>query len=797
MLDVAAEVKAKLKSDVCLKELSITIGNVVCGNSDIYEDSFSLEETVMDSTVEFVGCISSILRAKISTLKLPKSNYAGAAVTATLEVWLDEETISESIPLFIGFVDSCQKSADGHWQEIVCYDSLAYLTETPVYNIYKAAFNGNTRTVQYFREYVLSALGLSYETQSLCNDAVKFKKRFRNKDMTALALIRHICQINGAFGIINRDGNFEYRQIDDEALPESVPYYRELKYSQSPIEPIHNAVTIRQSSQDAGVTVTWDNYQQYAGTDPGWSDDSQDDYLVDDDDEDIPDGNYVIEGNLIAHKLKKGKKQVMAANIMASVGHDAVFREHRVVCNGLPYLECCDKVLFTKADSTQIEFVITKRTLKGVQNMTDTFECMPTQEYKSELSGGSHTVSATKASYVSNIGTSTMSMTGAAEQNGLPELINKSVTANGTYEAQLDGADGYAQVTVNVPSSEFLMGTPMKGKADCDIPAFTTVHVIDPGDYRWVEISLPSGYSTYYKYGLGCDGEYFYYCQGNDRKNVYRVPMDDTEADPELWETYPGDLTFHWDFATYREPGPSYAYKITNFHTIIDGQLQGWSDKYIGVFAKHNGNNYMNIYTRRELSRVGGYATTSTSGSGLAPISDSSWVRMYSGSHSLVGANGSAIATYNYDSFSFAWSVQVVIGQKLYGHSNNSSDKYWYCVDIGSTNVDSTQLESSVGGALTNEQDCASSFGYALNLGTNGFYYRGQIAELSHSGIVSVCGDYAFCNGSNKLWKREANTPRIIIPSNEIIADGRYLGYVRDNFEKDDIGNAYILFFPS
>ena len=505
MLDVAPEVKAKLKSDVCNKELTITVGNVICGNEDIYNDSFSLEEAVMDSTVEFVGCISSIMRAKISTLKLPKANYAGTPVTATLEVWLDAETISETIPLFIGYIDSCQKSADGHWQEIVCYDTLAYLTETPVYNHYKAAFNGGSKTIGYFREYILAALGIPGETQTLCNDAVTFRKRFRNKDMTALALLRHICQINGAYGIINRDGNFEYRQIDDEAVPESVPYYRELKYSNAPINPVHNAITIRQSSQDAGVTITRANYQQYAGTDPGWTDESQDDYLVDDDDEDIPNENYVIEGNLIAHKLKKSKKQVMAANIMASLGSDTVFREHRVVCNGLPYLECCDKVVFTKADSTQIEFIITKRTLKGVQNMTDTFECTPTQEYDSGLDGGgSHTVSATKASYVSNIGTSTKTMTGAAEQNGLPVLINKDIYYNGTFEAELDGADGYAQVTVRVPTGGDVGGYPVVGTAEAFISPYSTVYINRPDGVsaRIIQTTIPSGSDVGYRKGI-------------------------------------------------------------------------------------------------------------------------------------------------------------------------------------------------------------------------------------------------------------------------------------------------------
>ena len=449
MLNIPSNVKQKLQSDICRKELRITVGSVVCNNTDIYADSFKLTETIMDGKVEFVGCISSVMEAKISVTKLPKANYHGENVVAEVAVHLDNAgTLSDYIPLFIGVVDTCEKSADGNWQTITCFDALAYLTDTPAYNEYKAAFNGGSVTLEDFRGTIAAAFGLTEEDQHLPNDVVEFKKRYRNKDLTALALLRHITQINGAFGIINRDGNFEYRFIDDSASPEDVSFYRSLEYSDQVITPINKGLNIRTNSNDAGVTVTWLDYQDYAGQEPvgGWSDDSTDDYLVDEDDIDITDGNYVVESNLIAYKLAAKKKRILAANIMAQVGHDAVFRNYKVVCNGLPYVECGDKVRFTKADGTQIGFVVFKRTLQGVQVMTDTYECAPEPETVKTSSG----TSSTNSSYVSNVANSTTSMSGSpTDALGLTE---KSITANGTYAATEDGAEGYSQVTVNVPS---------------------------------------------------------------------------------------------------------------------------------------------------------------------------------------------------------------------------------------------------------------------------------------------------------------------------------------------------------
>ena len=38
----------------------------------------------------------------------------------------------------------------------------------------------------------------------------------------------------------------------------------------------------------------------------------------------------------------------------------------------------------------------------------------------------------------------------------IPELITKTITANGTYNASADNADGYSSVTVNVPMPKYL-----------------------------------------------------------------------------------------------------------------------------------------------------------------------------------------------------------------------------------------------------------------------------------------------------------------------------------------------------
>ena len=246
---------------------------------------------------------------------------------------------------------------------------------------------------------------------------------------------------------------------------------------------------------------------------------------------------------------------------MDAIGHDAVFRQYKVVCNGLPYIECGDKVRFTKADSSQIGFVVFKRTLKGVQAMTDTYECMPSQEVVTNVdtSGGSGGITPqtvnNDASYVSNIAATTQSM---GPDNALLGLVEKSVTANGTYSANDDGAEGYSEVQVNVPgggTNIHYIGT-IDAMAVEDIGAGDCVYVeaTSTGQATLVSTSLTNAYTNA---GFATDGGYVYFVisTSND-KGIYRLPFSNLSGTPELYisNIYSGSATgLARKFIAYRE----------------------------------------------------------------------------------------------------------------------------------------------------------------------------------------------------------------------------------------------------
>ena len=60
-----------------------------------------------------------------------------------------------------------------------------------------------------------------------------------------------------------------------------------------------------------------------------------------------------------------------------------------------------------------------------------------------------------------------------------PVLIDKTITANGTYNASSDSADGYEKVVVNVPSVTPTGNINITSTAQTDVSAYATAQVVD------------------------------------------------------------------------------------------------------------------------------------------------------------------------------------------------------------------------------------------------------------------------------------------------------------------------------
>lgn len=446
MINVSEEVKRKLKSDSCKKYMTVIVNGVgLFTNEQIWYESFKLEESVINSTWEFVGCISNKMSI---TVQMPnngmlESAYKNKEIKASVQVVLSEtdgvETLSENIPLFVGYIDGAEKASDRSYIKFTCYDALYYKGQTNVYNWYKklGGYKWTTkgRTIADIITHLLTHLDIPYSDADITNcpnSVVKIKNRFKKyKDLTAINLLEAFCQINGCFGWIDHDGIMRFRYIGSEVKVEgsaypsafypsqvypsqiatsgvdviteqgdNVNYYRKLDYDETLIYPLANGITIRATKDSSGVAITASDIPDTID----WDDDTDDGYLNSDED-DVKEGSFIIEANMFAYKLNKKKQKTIACNLLAKLLKNPIaFREYTLEINGLPYLEMGDKIVVpnSKTSTGFIEFIITNRTLSGIQSMVDTYSAKISDSDTNFITeGGASTQPTVKSEYVS------------------------------------------------------------------------------------------------------------------------------------------------------------------------------------------------------------------------------------------------------------------------------------------------------------------------------------------------------------------------------------------------------------
>ena len=251
MINVNNNTKQAWLSDrkVNTVEISFPNLNLTFGIDDIDKDNFSLKESLCNAdSMEFVGCIASSLKVAIYNIS---DNVKGEEITVSIKAGN-----TETIPLFKGFVDSVEIDADSRFKTIIAYDALYNAGQVDVASWY--ARLALPMTLGNIRTSLMSYVGLTEVTgTTLPNDDVMIYRTLENPDtIQALTVIKSICQLNGACGIINRDGEFEYRYIQTSMQTVySLPFFEKLKYEEYYCNAIQR-VQIRDTEDDAGVVTS-------------------------------------------------------------------------------------------------------------------------------------------------------------------------------------------------------------------------------------------------------------------------------------------------------------------------------------------------------------------------------------------------------------------------------------------------------------------------------------------------------------------------------------------------------------
>lgn len=399
------------------KQVTVEFDGIALTNDDLYNQEMELEESLCsEEALRFGSCEASVLKFKISNIFLPMEGK-----------WLDVKFKLDGNPgtIFpVGKykVDSDKISADRRYREIVAYDAMHDILNADVSEWYDGLFQNNDGTIltmKKFRESFIRHFGLEESlpvigkdgmgepVYGLVNDWMVIEKTIQVGDggdgsgqvvteqgasLSGKDVATAICEVNGCFGHIGRDGKFHYIYLGQDIGG---------LYPSNDLFPGHAPGHLAQSKagnlypQDPSsyrvcaskyIECRYENFFTGRVTKLQIRNGENEIGKV------YPEGGlsesdncYVIEDNFLVYG--KGDQQLheIAGNIFEKIT-DIAYMPFNCDVIGNPCLEVGDAVRIpTKYDI--VESYILKRTLKGVQALRDSIGADGVRRYVEKVNG--------------------------------------------------------------------------------------------------------------------------------------------------------------------------------------------------------------------------------------------------------------------------------------------------------------------------------------------------------------------------------------------------------------------------
>lgn len=344
-------------------------------NVELHQEQFELTESICSESELTIGsCEAAVLKFTVSNIFLPMKDKM-----ITVKTVIDNNTAN---PFQIGRykVYSDTPTADRTKRDIVAYDSLYDVINADVAEWYNTLLpdKDSVTTMKAFRDSFFGYFGIEQADAQLVNDDMKVEKTVEPEELSGATVLNCICEINGCFGHIGRDGRFYYIYLEQEIqglyprnnlYPADDLYPREPKstriskslyisaqYEDFLVKTI-DKLQIRKEEDDIGVIVG-------SGTNA-----------------------YVIQDNFLVYGKGSEELTGIANNIYGKI-RGIIYRPFSADCKGNPCIEVGDAVrLPTKYEI--IESYVLKRTLKGIQALRDNYEATG-EEYRSTQANSVH-----------------------------------------------------------------------------------------------------------------------------------------------------------------------------------------------------------------------------------------------------------------------------------------------------------------------------------------------------------------------------------------------------------------------
>lgn len=337
------------------KQLNIAFDGGNITNTDIHSEQFELTESLCsDSQLRFGSCEASMIKFRISNIFTPLKDK-WLTVTETLNHNTDT-------PFKFGKykVYSDKPTADRSYRDIAAYDVMYDIINADVV----AWYNGLTfpMSQKAFRNSFFAFFGIEQEEVALVNDDMTIEKTVEPSVLSGKDVIQSICELNGCFGHIGRDGKFQYIHLENSAqglYPSNDLYPAEDLFPiQSASTTVEKSLYISCEYEDfISQSITKLQIREKEGDVGGIAGEG--------------DNSYIIEDNFLLYGKSTDELNSIAAKTLEVIGK-ASYRPFKAEIVGNPCFEVGDAIrLFTKYEI--IETYILNRTLSGIQGLRDDF----------------------------------------------------------------------------------------------------------------------------------------------------------------------------------------------------------------------------------------------------------------------------------------------------------------------------------------------------------------------------------------------------------------------------------------
>lgn len=358
--------------------ISIVGTNQKIDNSMLEVGTFALEESLCsESELKFGAC-------EANCVKFTARNTAGSIAGKTISI---EETIDgdseNSMQYGIFKVASYVPTADRTKRQITAYDAMYDIINADV----KAWYAGLSfpMALKQFRYSFFAYLGVEQEEATLVNDSMTVNKTLiasssEDSSVTAEAtisgktIIEAICEINGAFGNMNRAGKFEYVILPSIT---SALYPADDLYPRDDLFP-SDANT--ESMTGHYITFDYEDFQSKAITQLEIrADDNTAGAIVGN-----PGNTYVISGNFLVSDKTGAELEQIANNLLPIMAQAAYTPIKSCTTVGNPCLTLGEPIRFNTTREI-VETYLLQRTLTGVQSKRDSISAQGTQTHSAKV----------------------------------------------------------------------------------------------------------------------------------------------------------------------------------------------------------------------------------------------------------------------------------------------------------------------------------------------------------------------------------------------------------------------------